>query len=977
MKKLITRTVLICVISLSLYNLCFSQKIKIKGKVFDKRNNEALVGTNIVIKGTTTGTTTDLKGVFVLEVDSLPVTLQISFIGYVKKELRVTDASKAFTIPMEGLAFTGQEVVVTASRVEETIMESPVSIQKINAREIQGAASGDFYQDIGNLQGVDVATASMGFKVINTRGFNTTFNTRSVQFIDGMDNQAPGLQVSVGNLVGASELDLESVELISGPASALYGPNAMQGVVSMTTKNPFDYTGLDFLVKGGTRNLFDGQFRYAQVLDTSLIPSLPSFLNNKLAFKLTGSYMQADDWKAIDTAANRYGDKFLGRDDPIEVDLSSIVAQAQYDTLNFTPDEIDDWTALNSFLSFNPGLPPKKINIPSAPGYMESDLVDYSTKSIKAGASLHYKFNDSLKISYDYKFGLGTAIFQATNRFSIKNIRFQQHKLELTGKNFFVRGYTTLENAGEAYDIVFTGIFLSKRSIEDLYVPDYLSEYFNIIDTLTNGFNGDDGTWLWTSLANYTGTKDKSLITDSAHSAAAIAAANSWYQPGTAEFDSVKNAIINIPTRKKDGSKFVDASSLQHFETQYDFTEMLGNKLNLGLSSIIAGASFRRYNPHSFGTIFSDTLINRSDALESGDIDTKAKYVDISTWEYGAYTQISKRFLNNKLKIAGSIRFDDHKNYDPQFSPRVSAVYTYKDHNFRIAAQSAFRAPTLQNQYLYIDLGALFIEGNLNGSVNYTRESVDAFNDLFDTTIVSLQEYQNNLQNIETLSKTVLKTITLDPVQPEHVKSLEVGYRSIFNNDLYVDMTAYYSIYSNFIGNRRVIRPDGTAVAGEERGSDAILRSEYRLYQIPANAKNDITTYGGSIGISYFFGRGLTAKLNYTYAFMDTSNLGEFIPGFNTPKNKFNVGLKGISIYKGLGFSVNYKWIEGFSWESSFGDGNVPTYNLLDVQLNYKFSDLHSILRIGASNLLNNNHIEAFGAPVVGRIIYTSWTFSL
>ncbi|MBW8049583.1 MAG: TonB-dependent receptor [Cytophagales bacterium] len=946
-------------------------QIKISGKVLDNRNKEALVGTNIVIKGTTTGTTTNFNGAFELEVDSLPVTLQISFIGYVKKDLRVTNAAKALNISMEGLAFTGQEVVVTASRVEETIMESPVSIQKINAREIQGAASGDFYQDIGNLQGVDVATASMGFKVINTRGFNTTFNTRSVQFIDGMDNQAPGLQVSVGNLVGASELDLESVELISGPASALYGPNAMQGVVSMTTKNPFDYTGLDVLVKGGTRNLFDGQFRYAQVLDTSLIPSLPSFLNNKLAFKFTGSYMQADDWEAIDTAANRYGDEFLGGDDPLEVDLSSIVAQAQYDTLNFTPDEIDDWIALNNFLGFNRGLFPGKINIPSAPGYMESDLADYSTKSIKAGASLHYKFNDSLKISYDYKFGLGTAIFQATNRFSIKNIQFQQHKLELTGKNFFVRGYTTLENAGDAYDIVFTGIFLSKKSIEDLYVPDYLSEYFDILDTLTNGFeSSDDGNW-W--------SEDRQAIIDSAHSAAVSAAANSWYQPGTAQFDSVYNATINIPTRKKDGSKFVDASSLQHFEAQYDFTEMLGNKLNLGLSSIIAGASFRRYNPHSFGTIFSDTLINRSDALESGDIDINSEYVDISTWEYGAYTQISKRFLDNKLKITGSIRFDDHKNYDPQLSPRASAVYTYKDNNFRVAVQSAFRAPTLQNQYLYIDLGALFLEGNLNGSTNYTRGSVDAFNDMFDITKVSLNQWVYNLDHIDSISKATLKIITLAPLQPEHVNSLEIGYRSIFNNDLYVDMTVYYSIYSNFIGNRRVIRPlfSGTGVPTGEDSINAIIAGTSKLYQIPVNAKEDITTYGGSIGISYFFGRGLTAKLNYTYAFMDTSNLGEFIPGFNTPKNKFNVGLQGTSIYKGLGFSVNYKWIEGFSWESSFGDGNVPTYNLLDVQLNYNFSDLHSILRVGASNLLKNSHIEAFGAPAVGRIIYTSWTFSL
>src|SRR5690606_13423783 len=86
---------------------------------------------------------------------------------------------------------------------------------------------------------------------------------RMVQFIDGMDNQAPGLNFPVGNLVGASDIDLASVELISGAASALYGANAFQGVVSMISKDPFNYPGLQVRVKGGSREMFDGQIRYA------------------------------------------------------------------------------------------------------------------------------------------------------------------------------------------------------------------------------------------------------------------------------------------------------------------------------------------------------------------------------------------------------------------------------------------------------------------------------------------------------------------------------------------------------------------------------------------------------------------------------------------------------------------------------------------------------------------------------------------
>ena len=222
----------------------------------------------------------------------------------------------------------------------------------------------------------------------------------------------------------------------------------------------------------------------------------------------------------------------------------------------------------------------------------------------------------------------------------------------------------------------------------------------------------------------------------------------------------------------------------------------------------------------------------------------------------------------------------------------------------------------------------------------------------------------------------LLETIKIDPIEPEQVKTIEAGYRGIIGKGLYVDLTVYYSVYSNFIAGIRVVVPDGNAVAGEQSGEDAIVTEVYQPYQIPTNAKQDVSTYGGSIGFNYYIRKGLMAKLNYSYAVMDTSNLTDpIIPGFNTPKNKINVGLVGTRIWKELGFNINYKWVEGFFWESTFGDGDVPSYNLVDVQLSYKFPELYSTLRIGASNLLDNRHWEAYGSPFIGRLIYASWSF--
>jgi len=914
-------------------------QVTIKGTINDKGNDETMIGTTVVIKGTTTGTITDIDGKFSLEVDSLPVKLQFSYIGYATQEVTVTDAGTPLSINMEMAVFSGQEVVVSASRVAETIMESAVSVQKMNSKDIKEAASGDFYQDLGTLKGVDVTSASMGFKVVNSRGFNDTSPVRSVQLIDGMDNQAPGLNFPVGNLLGASELDLDRVEIISGPASAMYGPSAMQGVISMTTKDPYEHTGLSAKVKGGERNLLEGQFRYANTLDK----------DKKWAIKLNFAHFQAQDWEAKDTVANKYGDI-----DVEDLDLSAIIAQKQFDQ-ELTQDERDDFIALNNYLGLvSPGAQPGKIDI-LAPGYLEGQLSDNNTSSTRVGASLHYKIKDSLRVLYDYKYGVGTAVYQGTNRYSINNIRFNQHKLELQGKNFFLRSYTTTENAGDSYDIVFTGINLSKGAITD-YVGEYLSAYFDStagLKIMTQGFDDEADPWM----------------VDSAHRYAAAQAAKMWYEEGSAKFDSAYNAIISNPDLKN-GSQFVDASALQHFEGQYNF--------NFDFADVIAGASLRRYNPNSYGTIFEDTLINPGDTLVNGQSDFTKDFVQITNFEYGSYVQASVKAMDNKLKLSGSLRVDASKNYSAQMSPRLSAVYSKKDHNFRVSAQSAFRSPTLQNQYLLIDLGVIKLNGNLNGSGNlagvngdpltfYTLESTKDFLAMYDSV-----NAQGNY--VGEILPELLEPTVLDPIKPEQVRTIEVGYRGIFKK-IYVDWTAYYSTYSSFIGNIRVALPDGDAVAGEESGMDALLTRSFQPYQIPINAKQSVNSWGTSIGLAYYIKK-IKLKANYTFAVLDTSNLTDpIIPGFNTPKHKFNVGVVGTRVWRNFGFGVNFKWVEGFRWESSFGDGDVPSYNLLDMQVNYEFKDLYSTLRIGASNLLNNEHIEAYGAVTVGRMIYASWSF--
>lgn len=904
---------LLCVMFIALISQSVAAQTKtIKGKVTDEVSKEPLIGCNVLIKGSDKGTTTDLDGKFSLSVD-LPATLVFSYLGYVTFEVEVITGNEVENVILKEQGVTiGQEIVITGSRVSERIIESPISIQKITSRDIMNTASGNFYQGMGNLKDVDVTTSSLGFQIVNTRGFNTTAPVRMVQFIDGMDNQAPGLNFPVGNLVGASDIDLASIELISGAASAMYGPNAFQGVVSMISKDPFNYPGLQMRVKGGSREMFDGQVRYAN--------SFGRMQGDKKMFgyKFTASYFRALDWIANTPDVNRYGDVST------DLRISDVVR-----SLQFSDDEetANTFRKLNAYLDFYPVALPGVVSV-TAPGYMEEELSDNTVNSLKLGGNLYYNITKDLQLNYLYKFGRGTAIYQGANRYAVKNILFQQHKIELVHKNFFIKAYTTLEDAGDAYDIVFTGIGLSRKGFRN-FVSDYISEYFGRLGDLTNEFK--DGPSL--SAVN----ESKDFAFNSAYNTA-------FFKPGTPEFEAAFNEIVSNPDLQV-GSKFQDKSSFHHVEGQYNLNFKKVASFNIG-------GSFRMFQPQSFGTIFRDTLL------------PDGNYVNLDTWETGGYVQGTFDVIKEKLKLIGSFRADKHMNFDVQYSPRISAVFSHKGHVVRVSAQQAFRAPTLQNQYILLNLGPITLKGNLDGvPLSYTLNSVTEFRD----------KYRASFE----VDPSLLVTAAFKPLQPEQVKTIEAGYRGIIKNKVFIDFTAYFNQYSNFIGDIRLVQPREPGVVGQETGVDQVLLGNYDVLQYAVNASQDVRTYGASIGLNYYIWKGLMAYGNYTYSNIDTKDLTDpILPGFNTPRNKINIGIGGQNLYKGFGFNANLKWVEAFFWESPFGDGQVPTFVTLDMNVSYEL-DKYLTFQLGGSNITNSRVQQAFGSPVIGGMVYASVLFDL
>ena len=837
------------------------------------------------------------------------------------------------------------EVTIKQNRLKEKLKESPLTVESMGAQSIRETPASDFYEALGHLKGVDVTSASLGFRIVNTRGFNSTSPVRTLQVIDGVDNQSPGLNFSLGNFLGASELDVVNQEIVVGASSAYYGPGAFNGVISMTTKDPFKYQGLQVKQKIAERGLTETAVRYAKAFGGK-----PG--QEKWAMKANLFYMRAYDWEADNMDAVKSGG-------PLD-SVNNFLNPGRYDAVNRYGDEIlrpgeNDATARSQKWDY-PGL--MRFH---RQGYEEKDIVDYNTYNFKTSFMTAYrpKPTGMRQFEYQVNYGMGTTVYQGDNRYSLRDIKFIQNRLEYKDKNGFLRVYATHEDAGKTYDAVFTALLMQKAAKrDDLWGGDYYSLWKSkFVPQLKKLPGYPMGDWLsnpnWFTELDALMANNQELLTKWHQECAGLAdRKNDWqgrphfeqpntydrFQPGTDRYDSLKNAITSLKSFGEGGSGFFDKSALYHIQGEHKFK--LAEKTNL-----TTGFSGRLYRPNSMGTIFSDT---------NGRV--------IRNHEFGAYAGIEQRSSNNKLKINATARVDKNQNFNYIFSPAASLVYTPdKITYYRVSLSAGVRNPTLADQYLYYNVGRAILLGNITG---------------YDS-MVTLPSLYEALSGLTTDLKK-LQWFGVDPVRPEKVKSIEIGYKSFLaSNKLNIDASAYYSFYEDFIGYNIGIDPTIDYTINYISGG--------QVYRIATNAESTVTTMGVSIGTNYFFAKNYTAGVNYSFNQLNkTDNLDPIIPAFNTPKNKFNLSLSGQNLeikklkLENLGFSINYKWIQGFRFEGSPQfTGDVPTYYLLDVMVSKVIPKYKAMIKMGASNITNNMVMQVYGGPRIGRMAHFSMYFDL
>ena len=968
MKKLLT---LITVFA----SMMMWAQTQVSGTVTDA-DGQPLPGANIVLDGST-GAVSDFDGNFSLSTDQQPpFSLTVSSVGFESATVEVTSASGSLTIQLSEGSTQLDEIVVSASRFAQRIFESPVTVEKFNLQQIAETPAADFFSGLEEIRGIQVNRGGLVFNQVNTRGFGTLYNEGFVTLVDGMDNQAPIFGFAIGNLIGLNELDVQSVEVLPGAASALYGADAYKGIMFMNSKSAFDDTGISAYVKSGvTSQDVSGQNEF-----TDWGVRLAHAFSDKFAIKATYSNIEGTDWEAADTRSQDANGRIVNGVNPLDptyngvnvygdelglaFDLTDTFANSVLPAYEVAPGvtlaQADPATLaqLQGIFGLYPNFFGEGLQQINFTGYDEGALTDGSTSNYKYNIEAAYRPSDNLEITLGSRQGGGKIILQGLSRYTIDNFKMTQNKVEVNWGKLNVKAYTTEEDAGDSYDTNAAGLlmFAAQPGGPGGWYNNYFGGFF--LGALSE-VNPTDPLGALNTMAQHMGGVAQGLVPLAAvdtngdgqlsimdyvsslaphHRLGRTAANQNMIQPGTSEFDATLDAITSTT------AKLTDNTKTQSFELNYDLTD------RIDFADILIGGSYRNTDLNTEGTVLTDY---------DG---------PISYYQYGMYTQAKKDF--GKLTLTGSVRYDKSEFFDAVFTPRLGALYNISDNqNLRVSYQTGFRNPTNQDQYIGL-------RGSRTVLMGSSPDSVDRFKMPFQ------RATDGAVYNVtgDIVFATALNPITYQPqemknVEPEYIVSYDVGYR--FNTPTTsFDIAAYLSQYDNFIATQDVWIPllyNGQSVP------EALANLDVFPFSVDGNIDEEVSSYGVSVAVNQALTQKIGMNMSYEFNELDytpSSATSLFEPAFNTPKHRFKVSVVGRNINNNIGFNVSLRSNSEYEYQASFIDETIQANTVIDAQVSFRLDSLSTVLKVGGTNIGGDDYVSLVGSGMIGQMFYTSLTFN-
>ncbi|WP_247236604.1 TonB-dependent receptor [Telluribacter sp. SYSU D00476] len=886
---------------------------RLEGTIQDKESGKAISFATVYVKGSRLGTSAAQDGTFTFRNLRLPCVLQISSVGYESREVEVVSLSP-LAIRLTPQTVMMGEVVVTASRMEEKRLESPITVEQLDRRAIQSTPAATFFDALENVKGVQMTTASLGFKVPNTRGFTNPTNVRFLQLVDGVDTQAPVIGASIANAVGPTELDIERVEVIPGTASALYGMNSLNGLVHFFTRSPFRDQGLSVYQRTGVNHIKNSHTREHLLTETAL--RYARAFQDRFAFKVNMSWLSGYDWLAhqqtdLNPTANATVN-LLGADNPA------------LDPVNSYGNESPN----RRTLSLN-----GKNHVVARTGYYEKDITDYTLRNLKGDIALHYKISSEWEAQYSYRIGRLDNVYHRTNRFRLNDYTVQQHGVQLKSNEFTGKVYFTREVSGNSYNI---------RSLAE---------------NLDRHFKSDDR-WFGDYRTHYLQKTSEGLPVAESHQLARDFADQGRYQPGTARYDSVMKQIITINNWDR-GAALRTRASLFHTEGQYDLSS------RVRLFHLLVGYDYRLYSVFPDGNYFINPVEEGKNLLYR----KGGAFVQLARKLFQEKLQISAALRYDKGEYFRGI-------WNPRLSA-VYALneqnYLRASYQNGYRFPSLFEAFSNVNSGGVKRVGGLPIMSQGIFENSYIRSSLDAFQ-----AAVNRDVNQNGTSLNAAIEKNadLIRKSSYDYVKPERINSFEIGYKGLaLDNRLYIDADFYFNAYTNFIAQVEV---NQLGQAYQTAAADSIPyhlydRRKQDRYRLWTNSTSTVFNLGSSVGLTYKIYRQYTLNSNLSYARLYRKQYNDGLEeSFNTPGWISNLSVGNPQVARNVGFQVVWHWQDAFLWQSSLGTGIVPAYHNLDAQVSLMVPRWRGKVKVGGNNILNRPYYQMIAGPTIGAMYYVT-----
>lgn len=908
-------SLLLCVLPASAQN-----PGSLTGKVASAEG-EGLFGANIMVEGpaieTLRGTTSDDRGMY--RIDDLPAgeyEVTVSFLGYeTATATRVvirTDERTVWDFSLPATALVGQQVVVSASRKQEKALDAPASVEVVEMRDIRDSQALSVDEHIKNLSGVDHAKTGIVQASAVIRGFNKVLSGLLLTMVDNRLARIPSLRINSFHIIPITSEDIERIEIVRGPGSALYGPNSSNGVMHIISRSPFGSEGNFVSLSGGERSLRKASFRHA------------SSVNDMIGLKISGKYLKARDWE---------------HHDPAEVVPRNLDVGGQYGEIRVDVRPSEELTFIGSA------------------GYSKSSSIQMTGQGSAQGRDWVYGYFQGRML---YKGWFGQFFYNKSDAGETQLLR--------TGDDVVDKSSLTVLQLQNTSDI--------GRRQQFVYGVDLLLTRPRTEGTIHGAYEDDDDTNEYgVYLQSETRFTDQVSLMLAGRLDRHSRLDNPVFSPRAAvvmkpspenTFRVTYNRAFNTPT--------VTTLSLdiRAVTDAFGFGGLFGG-LGLGPDNTIDIRSYGARNPFTFrrdetgrpmyrspfatvAGLSRDTYLRLDDPAANDMLWSAARELVVAELitqlgndSGGLVTpELAAQFtgvipenlhgLTNTLQLLNP----ETQGFDPydvsavqdidKIRPTITQTleFGYKGivRNKLVLAADFYR--TQMNDYtlpLWIFTPSVFIdEGSLRSALSQ-----------------GIADYLADPANVQ------LATL---------IRFLDTAAFGGNGNGDYTDEVDRYVAQ---IAEGTAMIPFGT-VTPEQASDPTAVALTYRNF-------GDVTVYGADLGFSWFPSRSWHITGSYSYIhrnlFENVENLGD-VP-LNSPKHKFSGGVtfRPASMPLTLGGKLSYRG--SFPMLDGVYAGPVDSYAVVDANVAYEFSAI--TFSVEASNLLNKKYRAFVGAPEIGRLL--------